>query len=79
MKPLLAALLLAFVDQRPALPPPLPEWSVVEVLIQHHPPPPSGEQYVWVIFVVHDGQLHGGGGTMPLRWLNKMPWRKSER
>ena len=79
MKTLLTVLLLAFVDQRPALPPPLPEWSVVEVLVPHHPVPPSGDKYVWVTFVVHDGKLHGGGGTMPLRWLNNMRWRKSER
>jgi hypothetical protein len=48
-------------------------------LVPHHPVPPSGEKRVWVTFVVHDGKLHGGGGTMPLRWLNTMPWRKSER
>jgi hypothetical protein len=79
VKTLLTALLFAFVDHRPAMPPPLPEWSVVEVLIPHHPVPPSGDKCVWVTFVVRDGTLHGGGGTMPLRWLNTMPWRKSER
>jgi len=79
MGELFAALLLLFVDQRPTLPPPLPEWSVVEVLLPQHPVPPSGDRFVWMTFVVRDGQLHGGGGTMPLRWLNKMPWRKSER
>ena len=74
---LLLAALLSFVDQRPALPPPLPEWSVIQVWCK--PVREIGSPGAWVTFVVHDGQLHGGGGSMPLRWLNKMPWRKSDR
>ena len=77
MMGLLLAALLLFVDQRPALPPPLPEWSVIQVWCK--PVPEIGAPGAWVTFVVHDGRLHGGGGSMPLRWLNKMPWRNSDK
>ena len=63
---LIVALLLAFVDHRPALPPPLTEWSVIEVLVPHHPVPPSGDKCVWVTFVVHTaGRTPGPEGEKP--------------
>ena len=73
----LAVSFVAFVDQRPNLPPPLPEWSVVQVWCK--PVPEIAAPGSWVTFVVHDGRLHGGGGSMPLRWLNEMPWRNSDK
>jgi hypothetical protein len=73
----LAVWFIAFVDQRPELPPPLPEWAVVEVWCA--PVPEIGAHGAWVTFVAHGGRLHGGGGSMPLLILNRVQWRNHKR